>query len=364
MYRVLRKIIFVFFKAKDLGEMIENSIPIIVENIKEELPGVRSIFVKRKDGENISYRAGQFLHLGFQQRNGIGYRSYSFSTIPKEGTGFTVKERENGDISRLLQETEIGEELALINVGGKFVLPTDMNAIQQVFFFAAGSGITPIFSLIKSILSEYKNVKIYLAYSNSAFSSAIFYEELQDLERQNSERLRVNFIFSDAKNLLKARMSGFRLQDIMKAERNADWTSVLAYACGPVEYMDNIKITLLTEGLPSANFFMEYFDTISDDQAVPPEDKEEHLATFILEGESFTIPVKYPDTLLSAALDAGLSLPYSCRSGQCGSCAATIKQGKVWLQYNEVLTPDELAKGLTLTCMGCPIEGDVVLSYE
>ena len=364
MYRVFRKFIFVFFKAKDLGEMIENSIPLIVENIKEELPGVRSIFVRRKDGESIAYRAGQFLHLGFQQRNGIGYRSYSFSTIPKEGVGFTVKERENGDISRLLQETKIGDELAMINVAGKFVLPTDMNAIEEVFFFAAGSGITPIFALIKSILSEYKSIKIYLAYSNSSLASAIFQEELQGLQQQNADRFKVNFIFSNAKNLLKARMSGFRLQDIMKAERKSDWNSVLAYACGPVEYMDNIKITLLTEGLPSEHFFMEYFDTISDDQAVPPEDKEEHLATFILEGESFTIPVKYPDTLLSAALDAGLSLPYSCLSGQCGSCTATVKEGKVWLQYNEVLTPDELAKGLTLTCMGCPIEGDVVLSYE
>lgn len=344
--------------------MIADSSTLIIEKIVQQTDKASSIYVKRKDGGPINYKPGQFLHLGFEQMHGIAYRSYSFSTIPEEGAAFTVKEMENGDISRLLQRSRAGDTLNLLNIGGKFVLPADMRHIRQVFLFAAGSGITPVFSILKQLLRHHPQVRVYLAYSNATRAGTIFYEELKELERLNRDRFQMDLILSSDKDLLKARLSGFRLQEIVAERRVAAWENILAYCCGPVEYMDTIKITLFTAGFRSEHFFMEYFETASDELLVPPPDQEPHKVTIQLSGKEHSIEVRYPDTILSAGTDAGLKMPYSCRSGQCGSCTATIVSGEVWLQYNEVLTPDELQAGLTLTCVGCPVNGDVVLRYD
>lgn len=344
--------------------MIAESTPLIIEKIVQQTAEARSLFVKRKDGASIAYKPGQFLHFGFEQMNDIAYRSYSFSTIPEEGAAFTVKEMVNGDISRLLQKAQVGDELNLINIGGKFVLPTQLREVHQIFLFAAGSGITPIFSILKQILLHHPHIKIYLAYSSSSAASTIFYDELIALEKQHSDRLHINFIFSNNKNLLKARLSGFWLQEIVAAHRKAAWENILVYCCGPVDYMDTIKITLFTAGIRAEHFFMEYFETASEDLMIPPPDQAAHQVTINLHGTRHTIEVQYPDTILTAGVNAGLKMPYSCRSGQCGSCTTRIVSGVVWLQYNEVLTPDELQEGLTLTCMGCPVHGDVELQYD
>ena len=344
--------------------MIADSSTLIIERIVQQTDKASSIYVKREDGGPINYKPGQFLHLGFEQMHGVAYRSYSFSTIPEEGAAFTVKEMENGDISRLLQRSRAGDTLNLLNIGGKFVLPADMQHIRQVFLFAAGSGITPVFSILKQLLRHHPQVSVYLAYSNATIAGTIFYEELQELQGQYKERFYINFIFSSNKDLLKARLSGFWLQEIIAEQRKAAWENILAYCCGPVEYMDTVKITLFTTGARPDQFFMEYFETASYDLMVPPPEQGAHKVIIQLSGQEQAIEVQYPDTILSAGINAGLKMPYSCRSGQCGSCTATIVSGEVWLQYNEVLTPAELRSGLTLTCMGCPVNGDVVLKYD
>jgi ferredoxin-NADP reductase/ferredoxin len=344
--------------------MTAESQPIIIKKIVAETARAKTFFVEHEDGSALIYKPGQFLHLGFPKLAGPAYRSYSFSTIPQEGAAFTVKELENGDISRAVQSLAVGAQLNFINVGGKFVLPENMDDIKQIFFFAAGSGITPIFSLIKEVLHSYPDIHIYLAYSNSSKAAAIFYEKLVQLEQAHEAHLKITFIFSDNTNLLKARLSGFRLQELVGKHRKANWEQILAYTCGPVEFMDTVKITLFTCGIKAEHFYMEYFETVSDALLIPPPDQELHKVYIHLLGADHVIPVQYPDTILSAAVNAGLKLPYSCQSGQCGSCAAKLVAGEVWLQYNEVLTPDELRSGLTLTCMGCPINGDVHLRYD
>jgi len=344
--------------------MTAESTPLRIDKIVQETDRAKSIFVKHIDGRPLDYKPGQFLHFGFQQLNEVAYRSYSLSTIPEEGAAFTVKEMENGDVSRSLQQYREGDTLNLINIGGKFVLPSNLEDIKQVFLFAAGSGITPVFALLKQLLKHHSGIVVYLAYSNSSRAATIFYEQINALAEEYPERLTVNFIFSSNRNLLQARLSGFWLQEIVEEQRKAEWKNILAYTCGPVEYMDTIKITLFTCGIRSENFYMEYFETISDGLLVPPPDQEKHQVTIRLLGQEHTLEVQYPDTILSAGVNAGLKMPYSCRSGQCGSCTARLVSGEVWLQYNEVLTPDDLRNGLTLTCMGCPVHGDVTLQYD
>lgn len=312
-----------------------------------------------------AYKPGQFLHLAFPARNNTEYRSYSFSSIPEEGMAFTVKSMENGNISRLFHDHyKEGDILSLVNIAGKFVLPDDLSGIQQVFLFAAGSGITPVFSLMKSLLGHHPHIRIFLAYSNGSPAQTIFYHTLQELQQQFPERLEIEFIFSNNKNLLKARLSGFWLQELVARHKKADWAHILVYTCGPLEYMDTVKITLFTEGVVPQQFFMEYFETMSEDMIVAPEDKEAHTVHILLPEKEVSLRVQYPDSILDAGLNAGLHLPHSCRSGQCGSCTARIVKGEVWMQYNEVLTHTDLQQGLTLTCMGFPVNGDVTITYD
>ena len=337
----------------------------IIDRVQSETSQAKTFFIKPVEGEPPAYKPGQFLHLAFPARNNTEYRSYSFSSIPEEGMAFTVKGMENGNISRLFHDHyKEGDVLSLVNIAGKFVLPDDLSGIQQVFLFAAGSGITPVFSIMKFLLLHHPHINIFLAYSNGSPQQTIFYHTLQELQQQFPDRLEIEFIFSNNKNLLKARLSGFWLQELVAWHKKADWAHILAYTCGPLEYMDTVKITLFTEGVVPQQFFMEYFETMSEDMIVAPEDKEAHTVHILLPEKEVSLRVQYPDSILDAGLNAGLHLPHSCRSGQCGSCTARIVKGEVWMQYNEVLTHTDLQQGLTLTCMGFPVNGDVTITYD
>lgn len=337
----------------------------IIERVDSETSQAKTFYIRPAEGPQPEYKPGQFIHLAFPNPHTTEYRSYSFSSIPEEGMHFTVKAMENGNISRLFHDHyKEGDTLSMISIAGKFVLPEDLSSIQQVFFFAAGSGITPVFSLMKQLLYHHPAIHIYLVYSNSRPEQTIFYHTLQRLQKQFSDRLEIEFIFSNNKNLLKARLSGFWLQELVALHRKADWTQILAYTCGPLEYMDTVKIILFTEGVIPAQFFMEYFETMSEDMIVAPEDKTEHTVHYHLADKEVSLKVQYPDSILDAGLNAGLHLPHSCRSGQCGTCTARIMKGEVWMQYNEVLTHTDLEQGLTLTCMGFPVNGDVTITYD
>ncbi|RQO30081.1 hypothetical protein DBR32_10870 [Taibaiella sp. KBW10] len=345
--------------------MAEPYTSLIIDRIVPETPQAKTFYVKPSEGPLLPYKPGQFLHLAFPQKYNTEYRSYSFSSIPKEGMAFTVKAMENGNVSRLFHDHyQVGDTLSLVNIAGRFVLPEDLSNIEQVFLFAAGSGITPVFALLKQLLFEHPGIKIFLAYSNAAPAATIFYKHLQTLQQSYADRLAIEFIFSSDKNLLKARLSSFWLRELVAQHKQADWKNILAYTCGPMEYMDTVKITLFTEGVVPQQFYMEYFETMSDDMIVAPEDKTPHQVHYRIGTQEATLEVQYPDTILEVGLKAGLPLPHSCQSGQCGTCTARIRKGEVWLQYNEVLTHKDMEDGLTLPCMGFPINGDVSISYD
>lgn len=338
---------------------------IIIDRIVTETAQAKTFYVKPAGEASLAYKPGQFLHLAFPQKNNTEFRSYSFSSIPEEGMAFTVKAMENGNVSRLFHDHyKVGDALSLVNIAGRFVLPEELNNIRQVFLFAAGSGITPVFALMKEILFHHPHIHIFLAYSNATAAATIFYKTLQELQETYKDRLHIEFIFSSNKNLLKARLSSFWLRELVTEQRRADWPQILAYTCGPLEYMDTVKITLFTEGVVPQQFFMEYFETMSEDMIVAPEDKTAHKVHYRIGRQEATLEVQYPDTILEVGLKAGLPLPYSCQSGQCGTCTARIRKGEVWLQYNEVLTHKDMENGLTLPCMGFPINGDVSISYD
>lgn len=314
---------------------------------------------------SFSFQAGQFLTLNEDGNNPVFSRNYSISKAPFENEiAITIKRHENGYLSRLIfDRKQLGDKLHVIGVFGNFILPEKYDD-KQFLLFAAGSGIVPLYALIKEILHNTSHPKIELYYSNRSSEETIYFKELNALVEKHRERLQIHYFFSQENNIHNARISAFMIPEIIQ---DADLKNVLAYLCGPIDYMDTIRMSLLTYGLPRDNAFTEAYSYYTEDMAnriSPPPDTSARQVTITLNQETTTINVAYPESILDAALNQNVNLPYSCSSGQCGSCMTRIQKGKVWLGYNEVLTEQQIADGWTLTCMGFPITGDVEISYD
>lgn len=314
--------------------------------------------------DNFSYEAGQFLTLVFHRPFGEERRSFSISSSPalNEPLMLTIKRVENGAYSRLLLDKGmVGDEWQTIGASGFFVFPPLLKPYRQIFFFAAGSGITPVFSLIKTLLFTEPNVDVVLIYSNRNINTTIFYKELNLLLSRFSTRFKIEFLFSTAPNLARARLSKWLLEILLNEYKTAVNEECLFYLCGPYEYMRMASIGLVANGIAEKNIHKEDFIPLKLEPKELPPDKNAHLVFINVNGETHKIEVQYPETILSAAKKAGLQMPYSCEAGRCGTCVARCTSGKVWMSYNEVLMDDEMAKGLVLTCTGYPVGEDVYL---
>lgn len=337
-----------------------------IQKIIEETPDARTFILEAAGANTYSYKAGQFLTFNFERPMGAMRRSYSISSSPvaDEPLSITVKRLENGEFSRyFIDHAQVGDVLQCVGVGGLFTLPEDIDNYTQIFFLAAGGGITPVYSLIKTILKQYPHLSLVLIYSNRSTKETIFYNALLQLAVESKGRLKVDFLFSSSNNLLKSRLNNSLLSSLLNEYLDTSKEKTLAYICGPVEYMDTVSITLLTDGIPRANIYKEIFVPYKPESVDLPPDTLPHKVRIKLKNRIEEITVQYPVSILHQAMKEGIALPYSCESGQCGSCAARCTSGRVWIAYNEVLTERELSQGLVLTCQGFPVGGDVELEY-
>ncbi|AHM62289.1 oxidoreductase FAD-binding domain-containing protein [Flammeovirgaceae bacterium 311] len=332
--------------------------------IKEEVPGVKSFFFDEADADTISYQAGQYLTFVVPAGNQEVRRSYSITSSPAltEPLSIVVKRVPNGVFSRhMLDHAQPGDKLMTIGAGGFFTLPADISGIKQIFFFAAGSGIAPIYSLLKTVLHTHPEIHIVLIYSNHAPQSTIYLEELQALATDFAGRLHIEFLFSVSKNLSRARLYKDLLKTLLEKHAIAAGQQLLSYICGPENYMRMCVYGLRQAQVPAENIRREIFHIPQIVHKIEPPDTDLHRVTFQLNGETHELEVQYPHTILDAARKKGISLPYSCELGRCGNCVAKCRKGQVWMLNNEVLTERELEQGLVLTCVGYPVGGDVVL---
>ena len=333
---------------------------LLIDSIVQETSDTKS-YVLKSMGDHISYQPGQFLTLLHPFSSSIR-RSYSLSSHPvlDRYLQITVKRIANGEFSRwLFDRAKVGDSFETIGASGFFTLPDDLSNDTTLFFLVAGSGITPVFSLLKEVLLQRKQ-KALLIYSNHSEKETIFYRELQALEKQFPKRLSILFLFSGNKNLGRARLSVTLLTELVR-EHVSNKAKTLAFLCGPPDYMLMVRITLLTEGIPSENIRTEKFNTNKPIVKELPPDTDQHQVSIEYHGRQFSLNVKYPNTILETAKLQGIDLPYSCEAGRCGTCAATCLSGKVWMSRNEVLLDTEIEKGRVLTCTGYPVGGDVEL---
>ncbi len=332
-----------------------------IKSIREEVKDFKTFSF----AENINYKAGQYLTLVYHSHNDEVRRSYSITSSPvlNEPLSIGVKRIENGLFSRkLIDNAKPNDELISIGAGGLFVLPGDIENHKQVFFFAAGSGITPVFSLIKTLLYAHKQINVVLIYSNASPEKTVFLNELTSLQTTFAKQFYVQFLFSNIIDLSKARLHRDLIFGFLNEFLVADFSQILFYICGPQSYMRLCTFTLRENDVPAMNIKKEDFviNSIQKRDASPP-DKISRNASINLNGNKFEFVVEYPDSILRAAKKNNVSLPYSCEAGRCASCIAKCIKGRVWHSYNEVLTEKELQKGLVLTCVGHPVNGDVEL---
>ncbi|MGY4383813.1 ring-1,2-phenylacetyl-CoA epoxidase subunit PaaE [Pedobacter sp. UYP24] len=318
------------------------------------------------------YLAGQFLTLVFNLHKREIRRSYSICSSPvlNEPLAIAIKRVENGEISRLLHhKTAIGDLLHALPPNGLFTYQPIVELQRTVFLFAAGVGITPIFSIIKTALATEKSSKLFLIYSSRSVDETLFYQELNQLEAVYSKRFKIIYVSSHAKNLLYARLNVFLIQKLVHEYLQFDAKDALFYTCGPIDYMVTCRIVLLQMGYDISQIKRETFvlpeDEADEDDTTEKEvgDKNTYSVTLNNRGKIHHLEVPYNRTILQEALLNKIDVPYSCRAGICSTCTATCTKGQVRMDYNEVLVDDEILAGRVLICTGHPTENDTTIVW-
>lgn len=335
-----------------------------VVQIIDEIPEVKTFVFQPLDDILFSYQAGQFLTLLFDDNGQEVRRSFSFSSAPEVDAlpAITIKRIPNGLVTRrLLDYTKVGDMFCVLEPTGRFVIKEKTTQLRHVFLIAAGSGITPIFSLLKHLLFQEPQTHITLIYSNKSIESTIFYTQIQALNRDFSDRLKVVFLWGNAKNLRWARLNNSLLEEVVRQHLTTPRKDALFYTCGPFHFMLMVQITLLTMGFDKDQIHREFYVI----EAKPPTPKQypSQPVQFSFKGITQTIEVNNNQTILEAGLEAGLRLPYTCRAGRCGACAALCVQGSTEMEYNEVLTDEEVSLGQILTCMAHPLTDNVSIQW-
>jgi len=330
-----------------------------VKRIKWETADTATFFFTEASGRKINYTAGQFITLVFTHHGEEIRRSYSLSSSPDEDKlSVTIKRITNGEISRfMLAKIKVSDILNAIEPAGKFTI-NNFDCQKDIFFFAGGSGITPIFSQLKYILNRSGESRITLIYSNRD-DSVLFKRELDELALHHPGRLKIIYLLSSEGN----RLNNIQVEQLVRQYVKFDIAKAEFYLCGPFVYMRMIRLTLLYMGLKvhkirKENFVIETVAVTPSSVSYPPQPIQINV-----KGEIHDIIVGENQTILQAALQNNIPLPYSCRAWICSACTAKCKSGKVELAVNDVLTDLDLSQGWILTCTGHPVGNGVVVEY-
>jgi ferredoxin-NADP reductase len=332
-----------------------------IEAIKWENADTATFFLKDISGNKVQYQAGQFITLIFSHHGQEIRRSYSLSSSPdEEFPAITIKRIANGEISRfMLTKLKPGDRLKAVEPAGKFTIG-DTQPKKDIFLFAAGSGITPVLSQLKFALSRAGLSRFTLIYSNQHISSILFRNELDALTLAYPHRLKVVHLLSDQ----GGRLNNVMVEQLLLQHMHFGLVDAEFFLCGPFAYMRMIRLTLTFMGVRPAqirkeNFVIETIPVSESEINYPPGGVKLQFR-----GERYDIQVGENQSILQAALQNNIQLPYSCRAGMCSTCMARCPAGVVVMAENDVLTDDDLAAGWVLTCTGHPAGNDVVITFD
>ncbi|HEX7015456.1 MAG TPA: ferredoxin--NADP reductase [Cyclobacteriaceae bacterium] len=357
--------------AKEATHSGPHYLELTVKSIIKETHDTITIVFDTPPSGPLVYKPGQFLTLIAPIQGKEVRRAYSLCTAPftDEFPAVTVKRVENGLMSNWLPDhLREGDKLKVMAAVGNFTLDYAPTNRRHVVMFAGGSGITPLLSLTKSVLTQEPESIVSLIYCNRDIESVIFKDELDRWEKQYQGRLHVIHILDTAPMNWQG-YSGLLNPDMLKKlfDRIPDWgvRNTLYLMCGPEGMMKNVESLLGAYSIPPEQIRKESFVQGTIDKPARKEDQEEELVerevTIRFDGEEYKIMVPPHKAILETALDAGIDLPYSCQSGLCTACRGKALSGKVRLDEEEGLSASERAEGYVLTCVGHPLTDDVVI---
>ena len=324
----------------------------------------------------FSYEAGQYLTISASINNEEVRRSYSMCSSPITGEKITIaiKKVDGGRMSNYLNnEVSVGDKLEVMPPLGSFVLDENAQKAQNIVLWGGGSGITPLFSIIKTSLINLPDCKCLLIYANRDEDNIIFNEELDSLAKTYSGRFSVIYSLDNPKKDWSG-MSGYLnhelVSEITRKELGLNYPTAHYYTCGPRPMMDIVVDSLKSIGVRDDNIHTEYFTAVSKNQITDEEqttesnevlDRSIQIEVF---GQKKEVLVKVDQTILEAAQDAGMDPPYSCTVGVCTTCRARLRSGKASMDEREGLSDSEIDEGFVLTCQAHPLTDDVDLVFE
>lgn len=350
---------------------------LVVEDIYKETEDTSVITFAIPDllKETFAFRHGQHLTLKADINGEDVRRSYSLCSSPLEDKWqVAVKQIPGGKFSTFINESlQSGDKIEVMAPSGTFGVETNSEFSKNYLFFAAGSGITPVLSMIKAHLKAEPNSTCKLFYVNKTAKSIIFKEELEQLRNTYFGRLEIYYFLTKEKRdieLFNGRFDDEKMQILTKTFIDIPDTSEV-FLCGPEQMVKFVSDYLVNAGLPKELVHFELFVTGLSEEDIK---RAERLAQQNVEGTEvvivdggkeflFTMTKEY-DNILDAALGAGADLPFACKGGVCSTCKCEVKEGSVEMKINYALDDKEVSQNLVLSCQAVPTTEKVVVDFD
>ncbi len=350
-----------------------------ISDIRKETPHavVIELTVPEELREEFSFQAGQYLGVRADINDTDVRRSYSICSAPGEGLlRIGVKKVPGGLFSTYANDVLTpGDSIEVMPPLGKFTNKYDPDRKRQYVFFASGSGITPVISLIKSILRVEPLSHVTLFYGNKTIENIMFREELDALKNNNMRRLSVHHILS------RERQNSPFYNGRIDAEKCDTFSKVFFipekvdkyFLCGPEEMINDISSWLKSKNVQDDHIAFELFTSPTSRAFVPDEESKKVLAnpdkesvvTVRIDGDAMEFNLAYgAENILEAAIAAGADAPFSCKGGVCCTCKAMLMDGEVEMDVVYGLEPDEIEDGYILTCQSHPRSDTVLVDYD
>jgi ring-1,2-phenylacetyl-CoA epoxidase subunit PaaE len=327
--------------------------------------------------EVFGFTQGQYLTLRKTIDGQDLRRSYSICAGVDDGElRVGVRKVKGGTFSNWINEhLAVGDHISVMAPQGRFFVPIEPQSRRHHVGIAGGSGITPILSIMKTVLGREPGSRFTLIYGNRMLRSTMFKEELEDLKNRYMTRLVLHHVFSDDPSdapLNMGLMNRDKIAEFLRSVLPAQSIDQV-YVCGPFQMNDEAEAALLAAGVPESRIHIERFG-VATPTGVPvgavlheakPGDAEQARITIVRDGMRREIEFrKDQPSILDAASAAGLEVPFSCTSGVCGTCRAKLLEGEVRMERNFALDKAEVAGGFVLTCQAHPLTERVVLSFD
>ncbi|MCB0399416.1 MAG: ferredoxin--NADP reductase [Winogradskyella sp.] len=319
--------------------------------------------------ETFSFKAGQYITLKTTINGDEVRRDYSICASKNSGDLTVAVKAVDGGTFSVYANTQLkaGDTLEVAEPNGRFVFESNEAKTRTIAAFAAGSGITPVLSIAKTLLEEEPFSNFILVYGNKSSKDTMFFKDLLDMQAQYGNRLHVHFIYSQSRedNALLGRIEKSTV-NLMVKNKYQGVNIEAFYLCGPEAMIHTVKDTLIENGIKEKAIFFELFTAPTNSEE---ENTVENLTgntkiKVLVDDEEFEFEMSKEQTILEATLKQDIDAPYSCQGGICSSCIARLTEGEAKMRQNNILTDSEVTQGLVLTCQAHPTSSTIVVDYD